>query len=190
MALPERVAKWHIKLDDDQMTVAEAFASIQSIALKQEDIPLIIQLVENPKFDIPGINLFNGATGLKAHDYIHVLLGRGVAPKDEAFVLGFTMGSTNRVTTTEERLYSFFAKYLYPKVYQMNDEDLQVFKDAVRLGYVSDCTPLDTVDFEQYSNHSLKDAREAIGLEVDLLKAYFAIEKKRYPDSRESQRNL
>ena len=35
--------------------------------------------------------------------------------KDEAFVIGFTMGSTNRVSTTEEKLYSFFAKYSLPQ---------------------------------------------------------------------------
>ncbi len=188
MALPERIANWHLPLDQDQMTLHEAFASIQAIALKQEDIPLIIQLVENPKWDLPGIDLFSGATNLHDHDYIHCLLARGVLPKDEAFTLGFTMGSTNRVTTTEERLYSFFAKYLYPKVYQMNDEDLRVFKDAVRLGYISDCTPLDKVRFEDYNHLSLAAAREALGIEKDLLAAYYAIEKKRYPDSRESQR--
>jgi hypothetical protein len=137
---------------------------------------------------LPGIDLFKGATNLRDHDYIHCLLGRGVLPKDEAFVLGFTMGSTNRVSAAEEKLYTFFARHLYPKVYQMNVEDIQVYKDAVRLGYISDCTPLDQVRFADFNHLSLADARKAIGIERDLLAAYYAIEKNRYPHSRESQR--
>ncbi|MCP5162896.1 MAG: hypothetical protein H6999_04250 [Hahellaceae bacterium] len=190
MALPEPIANWIIPLAQDQMTLGDAFAEMQKIALKQEDIPLMVQLVENPKFDLPGIDLFRGATDLKAHDYIHLLLGRGVLAKDEAFVLGFTMGSTNRVSTAEERLYTFFTRYLYPKVYRMDDEDVAIYKDAVKLGYISDCQPLDTVDFSTLSHLTLAQAREAIGIEVDLLKAYYAIEKKRYPDARASQRLL
>ena len=188
MALSKRIAGWHLALDDDQMTLSDAFASIQSIALTQEDIPLIVQLVENPKWDLPGIDLFKGATNLHNHDYIHCLLARGVLPKDEAFVLGFTMGSTNRVSAAEERLYTFFTRHLYPKVYQMSLEDVQVYKDAVRLGYISDCTPLDQVCFEDYNHLTLAEARAAIGIEKSLLAAYYAIEKNRYPQSRESQR--
>ncbi|MDC0662924.1 hypothetical protein [Marinobacter sp. SS21] len=188
MALPDHVRNWNIPLTDDQITLGYAFAKMQDIALEQEDIPLIIQLVENPRYDLPGIDLFRGATDLKTHDYIHLLLGRGVMPKDEAFVLGFTMGSTNRVTTTEKRLYAFVAKYLYPKVYRMSDQDIEVYKDAVKLGYVSDCQQLDKVKFEDYNHLTLAEARKAIGIEVDLLKAYYAIEKNRYPESPESQR--
>lgn len=188
MALAEHIASWHLALDDDQMTLQDAFASLQSIALRQEDIPLIVQLVENPKWDLPGIDIFKGATDLYHHDYIHCLLARGVLPKDEAFVLGFTMGSTNRVSAAEEKLYTFFARHLFPKVYQMSLEDIQIYKDAVRLGYISDCTPLDQIRFEDYNALSLAEARSAIGIEKSLLAAYYAIEKNRYPNSRESQR--
>lgn len=188
MALPEHVRNWNIPLSDDHLTLGDAFAKMQAISLEQEDIPLIVQLVENPRYDLPGIDLFRGATDLRTHDYIHLLLGRGVLPKDEAFVLGFTMGSTNRVTTTEKRLYTFVTRYLYPKVYRMSDQDVEVYKDAVKLGYVSDCQQLNKVTFEDYDHLTLAQAREAIGIEVDLLKAYYAIEKKRYPDSLESQR--
>lgn len=188
MGLPSYVREWIVNLDDDQQTLADAYASMQSIALKQESVPLLVQLVENPKFDLPGIELFSGATDLGTHDYIHILLGRGLMPKDEAFVLGFTMGSTNRVGEWEEKLYGLFAKYLYPKPYRFNDDDFQVYKDAVRLGYISDCQPLNTVDFPAIAHLTLKDARQKIGLEVDLLRAYFQIEARRYPQSFESQR--
>jgi hypothetical protein len=109
---------------------------------------------------------------------------------DEAFTIGFTMGSTNRVTTAEQRLYTLAAKYLYPGPYKFNQDDIEIFKDAVHLGFVSDCKPLDKINFDPYLNLSLKEARRQIGIEVDLLQAYYRIEKKRYPNAVESQRIL
>jgi len=53
---------------------------MKAIALDQESIPLIVQLVENPKWDIPGIEIFDGSTDLETHDFIHLLIGRGVLP--------------------------------------------------------------------------------------------------------------
>jgi dihydropyrimidinase len=137
---------------------------------------------------LQGGTLQTTATDLETHDYIHILLGRGVLPKDEAFVLGFTMGSTNRVGNIEERLYGLFTRFLYPKHYRFTDDDFQVYKDAVRLGYVSDCTPLDKVDYPALSHLTVREARRELGIETALLKAYFEIEKRRYPDSFESQR--
>ncbi|ETW97720.1 MAG: hypothetical protein ETSY2_44115 [Candidatus Entotheonella gemina] len=110
--------------------------------------------------------------------------------KDEAFVLGFTMGSTNRVTTAEERLYTFFAKYLYPRGYRFTEEETHVYKDAVKLGFVSDCQPLSEVDYTPYLDWKLSDIRRELGVEEDLLRAYYGIEKRRYPKSPESQRLL
>ncbi|MCG8668859.1 MAG: hypothetical protein MI867_05555 [Pseudomonadales bacterium] len=190
MALPEHVKRWFVPLSEEDKTLAQAFKEMQDIALEQDSIPLIVQLVENPSYDLPGVEIFSGATNLETHDYIHLLLGRGVLPKDEAFVLGFTMGSTNRVGSIEEKLYGLFTKYLYPKHYRFTDEDFQIYKDAVRLGYVSDCQPLDGVDYESLASLTLKQARERIGIETDLIRAYFGIEKKRHPDSFESQRLL
>ncbi len=137
-----------------------------------------------------GDSIFHGATNLDTHDYIHILLGRGVMVKDEAFVLGLTMGSSNRVTTTEERLFGFLTKYIYPKNYQFTDQDLDVFKDAVRLGFISDCQSLAKVDYKKYIDWPVQKIRDEIGLEVDLLKAYYAIEAKRYPNVKECNRNL
>lgn len=189
MALPEHVRKWFLPLSQSDLSLGEAKDEMNKIALDQEDIPLLVKLVENPDYDfLPGVDIFSGATGLETHDYIHLLLGRGVLPKDEAFVLGFTMGSTNRVGAIEEKLYGIFTRYLYPKHYRFSDDDFAVYKDAVRLGYISDCTPLHEVKYEDYLDKSLKEVRESLGIESALLQAYYEIEAKRYPDSFESQR--
>ncbi len=190
MSTKDIIRNWHIPLSAEDRDFKQAKLALAEQALAQEDIPLIIQLVENPKFDLPGIEIFNGATDLDTHDHIHILLGRGLLAAVEAFVIGFTMGSTNRVTTTEEKLYSLFAKYLFPKHYQFDELALQVFKDAVRLGYISDCQRLDKVDYASLYGLSIGQARAKIGLETDLLRAYYAIEKARYPESFSAQRLL
>jgi hypothetical protein len=186
----EKVRHWHIPLSRGDLTMRQAQAELSVLGLKQADVPLIVQLVENPRFDFPGLDVFHGATGLLAHDRIHLLLGRGLLAKDEAFVIGFTMGSTDRVSQTEEALYGFFAKHFYPKSYRFNDEDYRVFQDAVRLGFVSDCQPLSDADLGALVDLPLAEARAKLGLEVELLRAYYAIEQKRYPKSFESQRLL
>ncbi len=180
--------RWHVPLSRGDLTLGKACESLGAVAMEQRDVPLIVQLVENPRFDLPGIEIFSGATNLNAHDYLHILLGRGLLAKDEAFVLGFTMGSSNRVGEFEERLFTLFARYLYPKGYRFNDEDVAVYKDAVRLGYISDCRPLAEVDCATMLDWPISRIRQTIGLEEDLLRAYYAIEARRYPASVESQR--
>lgn len=182
--------EWFVGLNCADYTLQQILDSASHVAAGAGDIPLIIQLVENPKFDLPGITVFNGAVDLHTHDCIHALLGRGLLPHDEAFTIGFTMGSTNRVSTTEERLFTLAAKYLYPGPYKFSNDDIEIFKDAIRLGYVSDCQPLNEIDYTQYINMPIQQVREKVGLEIDLLKAYYNIEIKRYPDAVESKRLL
>ncbi len=182
--------QWHIPLADDARALGDAYDTLRTIGLRQEQIPFIVQLVENPRFDLPLIDLFPGATDLETHDYIHILLGRGLFPMDEAFVLGFTMGCTNRMSATEEALYTFFTRYLYPKGYRFGDDEIAVFRDAVRLGYVSDCVSLADVKFRDLRTLSVRAAREKLGIETPLLRAYFEIERRRYPASVASARLL
>jgi hypothetical protein len=179
---------WIAPLSEEKLTLRQILETSSHLKAGQEDIPLIIQLVENPKFDIPGIDLFNGAVDLETHDCIHVLLGRGMLPKDEAFVIGFTMGSSNRVSSTEERLFSLASKYLYPGPYKFSDEEIEVFKDATRLGFISDCQSLSKVNYDHYMDMPVGQIRQQLGLEPDLLEAYYRIEKRRYPNDKASSR--
>ncbi len=181
---------WHIPYGSDALTLRAARDSLTALGGRQEDVPLMVQIVENPRFDLPGFDLFHGAVDLATHDCIHILLGRGLLPMDEAFTIGFTMGSTDKVGALEERLYALISKHLYPKSYRFGEEDLRVFKDAVRLGYISDCQPLDKVDYRKLMDRPIRDVRREIGIEGDLILAYYRIEKLRYPDSRASQRLL
>lgn len=180
--------QWHIPFRQDSLTLRQAHKSMDLVRAEQEEIPLMVQLVENPKFKLPGFAFFHGAVDLVQHDYIHIALGRGLLAKDEAFTIGFTMGSTNKVTTTEEKLYSIISQYLYPEVYKFSKDDIEVFKDAVRLGYISRCAALDEFDFKPFLDEPLYELRKELALENDLLLAYYKIEMARYPDAPESAR--
>ncbi len=188
--LPSEDCKWRdwiVPLACAEVTLAEALDSAKHLAAAPHDIPLIVRLCENPSFEVPGFG-FDGAVDLYDHDCIHVLLGRGLLSKDEAFVIGFTMGSTNRVSTTQEKLYSWASRFLYPKPYNFDAEDIHIFKDAVRLGFISDCRSLNRLEFRSMSKQKLADVRSTIGLETDLLQAYYRIEARRYPKAKASQR--
>ena len=71
---------------------------------------------------------------LEQHDYIHILLGRGLTLMDEAFVIGFTMGSTDRVSTREQNLFSFINQVLYPKPYRFTEDGMKVSPRRDRAG--------------------------------------------------------
>ena len=186
----EKVRQWVVPLSRGELTLRQAHEQLRPFALKAADIPFLVRLVENPEFDVPGIEIFNGAASLWTHDQIHIVLGRGLLAKDEAFVIGFTMGSTDQVTSTEEKLYELFSRFLYPKAYRFSAEDFRVFRDAVRLGFVSDCVPLAKADYAALQDLPLREVRARLGIEEDLLRAYYAIEKRRYPSAPESQRLL
>src|SRR5688500_3768266 len=150
---------WHVPLSDRQLTLGAAHRSLRNVGMRQNQIPFIVQLIENPRFDVPLIEMFPGAMDLETHDYIHIILGRGLLPKDEAFVLGFTMGSTNRLSAVEERLYEWVARYLYPERYRFGDEEARIFRDAVRLGFISDCMSLVQVDYAAYVEQPIAAVR-------------------------------
>ncbi len=181
---------WFNPLSRGDLTLRQVLQTLSSKpgALLQSEVPLIIQLVENPKYDLPVVDLFPGATDLMTHDCIHVILGRGLMPKDEAFVLGFTMGSTDRMTSFKERLFLSAVKYFYPKEYRFSAEEERIYKDAVHLGYVSRCKPLSKVDYREHMDNTLSQIRAALGIEEDLLLAYYAIEKRSFPNSPECVR--
>ena len=158
---------------------------MEPFALNPKDVPLIIRLIENPKYDI---GLFSGSTTLGAHDCIHILLGRGLLLKDEAFVIGYTMGSTKKMKRWRRNLFMFISKYLYPKGYKFGENERFIYNLGVVAG--SKCpTDLSEVDFTEFLDLTLPKIRSKLGIDKDFLKHCYAIEKKSFKDI-ESQRLL
>lgn len=181
---------WAIPLACRGLTLAEALADLRTVNHTEHATPLIVRLVENPKFQRRGLEFFNGAVDIHDHDCIHILLGRGLLPKDEAFVIGFTMGSSRRMSTLEEKVFAWISQHLYPGPYRLAEDDIAVFRKAAHLGFVSNCTPLGEVDYAKLHHLQLGTIRKLIGLEVPLLRAWYGIERKMFARCPESQRLL
>tara|TARA_S200002703_G_scaffold62545_1_gene54316 strand:- start:392 stop:961 length:570 start_codon:yes stop_codon:yes gene_type:complete len=178
---------WFIGLDcKKSWKLEKALKTMASFKLNSDDVPLIIKLVENPKYDI---GLFAGNVSLHNHDCIHLLLGRGLGVKDEAFAIGYTMGSTKKMWRWRRNLYMFCAKYLFPKEYRFGEEERWVFNMGVMAG--SRCpTDLSRVDFSDYDFYTLNFLRKDLGIDKKLLKKCYETEKQFFPKSKESQRLL
>lgn len=181
---------WHIPLSRGDLTLRQGLDCLATVGARPQAIPLIVRLLENPKYRLPGLTLFHGAVDLAAHDCIHILLGRGLLTADEAFTIGFTMGSTKRVRCGEAWLFGVLARHVYPAPYTFDADAVRIFHDAVRLGGISGCQPLDRIDLNPCFGLSLRETRRRIGLEEDLLLACYRIEQTRYPQSRASRRLL
>jgi hypothetical protein len=178
--------EWRVPLSETEMTLNDAAMSMCEFKLSQAEVPLIIQIIENPRFKLTW--LFPGSVSLRVHDCAHILLGRGVLVKDEAFVIGFTMGSTNRMTTLRSSLFLFCARYLYPAGYKFYDSDAKIFRDGVRLAKIMNCMDLSKFDFTSYTDKPIGHVRDKIGLDVPLLRAYYEYEKNHNRECKECLR--
>ncbi len=184
--IEEAINNWHVPLNESQTTLSGGLESMDGFKLEAEDVPLIIKLVENPKYDI---GLFAGNVSLYNHDCIHLLLGRGLRVKDEAFVIGFTMGSTKKMWRWRRNLYMFCAKYLFPEGYSFGEEERFVFNMGVMAG--SQCSAdLSKADCFKLKNFKIDYARKLLDIDKKLLKYCYEVEKKCFPNSEESQRLL
>ena len=181
---------WHIPISENRLTLGEARASLNAVGAKKQKIPLIVKLVENPGYSIPGFSLFHGAVDLKTHDYIHILLGRGLLPEDEAFTIGYTMGSTKQVGIAEAALFEFITRHLYPETYQFRCCDINIFYTALKLAEASNCVALDQVNYARLVDNNLKQVRYTLGINENKIISSYITEKTLYPDSKASRRLL
>jgi len=97
---------------------------------KKKDISWLVRLIENPKSPFH----LHGASTLHDHDHIHVLLRRGQANDDEAFVIGFTMGNDDRTKNWEVKLFKFISSKLYPEEARFTKEQLKIFDRGFKYG--------------------------------------------------------
>lgn len=181
----QQVREWYIPLSK-RITLEEGLDSMREFKLEASDVPLVIKLVENPKYDI---GLFAGNVSLYNHDCIHLLLGRGLQVKDEAFVIGFTMGSTQKMWRWRRNLYMFCAKYLFPEGYDFGEDERFVFNLGVKAGSLCE-TDLSNFNFKEHEKKTLTEIRQIIKLNENLLKSCYEVEKNCFPNSEESQRLL
>ena len=98
---------------------------------EQSKIHWFVWLIENPKSPIS----LTGAIDLFNHDIVHILLARGMEIRDEAMVIGFTMGNSETTSSWVRWLFEFCARHLYPEGYQFDEYDLLEVEKGYSYGY-------------------------------------------------------
>jgi len=89
-----------------------------------------VWLIENPKSPIS----LAGAVDLYNHDIIHIILNRGMDVKDEAMVIGFTMGNSESSSGLSKWLFLLCARLLYPDGYRFSAEEVKEYNKGYSYG--------------------------------------------------------
>ncbi|HYX14275.1 MAG TPA: hypothetical protein VE944_07890 [Nostoc sp.] len=123
-------------------------------------------MLENPN----SLLALPGKISLRHHDYIHILLGRGISPKDEAFVIGFTMGNDLKTNKLHLFIYKVFARFLYPYPYNFSALDLINFNLGFMYGRTIKIKQINEMNFEIYQNETIGVLRSILGINTDEIK--------------------
>jgi hypothetical protein len=174
--------RWDPGLDDDERTLASTYERMPRDSMST--IPWYVRLLEHPASSLA----LAGSVDLFGHDCIHILLGRGLLQQDEAFVLGFTMGSSGSCSALQAALFRFCARHVYQGNFRFSALDSEVFAFALRAGRGWSGHPVHCVDFREWFERPVGDLRAALGLEPAWLRSVYAAEAAAWPDTAASLR--
>jgi len=166
---------WYPGIMNDEKTVDEVIGSMP--AASDSAIPWIVRLFENPTSRLR----FRGAVDLEDHDVLHVLLGRGLQDQDEAFVLGFAMGTAKQISRIETYVFKFIVSRLYPEPYRVPKFLHPAFDLGVQCGRATGAANLYKQQLKDLRPLSLGEARRRTGIDMDIVRQYYQIEQQRIP---------
>ncbi len=173
---------WNPGLDNGNKTLRAVIKTMP--ANEQTDISAIVKLFENPASPIA----LPGAVNLERHDCIHAILGRGLLAQDEAFVIGFTMGTSKYIGSFTEALFKKISRYLYPKPYKFSKEHLIAFEIGMRYGKVCKAEEVYDFPFEHFLDEKLSVIRKKLGISITELKQLYKAERILIPATKSSKR--
>jgi hypothetical protein len=173
---------WFPGLDNDDLTLRQVLATLP--AAPPQAIPWIVRLFENPQ----GWLRLHGAVDLASHDMIHVLLGRGLLGQDEAFVIGFTMGSTKAVSPLERWFFKTVVAHVYPDPYRIPWRMLAAYDLGLEAGRTLGVRDIHRAVGPALLDRPLGDARRQLGIDTRRLREFYARERAALPDTPASQR--
>ncbi|WP_392534126.1 hypothetical protein [Nostoc sp. C117] len=154
------------QLDIAQISLKKAHSLVFKLH-EEIKIPFVIWLLENPNSQLA----LPGKISLIHHDYIHILLGRGLSPEDEAFVIGFTMGNDLKTNQLHLFIYKVFSRFIYPYPYKLSSLDLKIFSLGFIYGRKIKYKQINEVNFEIYQDESIEYLRNIFGINQDETKA-------------------
>lgn len=185
-AASERGTDWQAwtpgLIDDDSRTLGAVLATLPGA--RQEEIHYLVRLIENPRSPIA----FPGAVALDRHDAIHVLLGRGLQNQDEAFVIGYTMGTARRIRPLHGWLFKRLARWLYPAGYRLSRHDLAAFDLGFALGWRSTYRRIHHFPFEENLHRTVSGLRRELDIDPNELRRTYRRERTLIPGTEVSAR--
>jgi hypothetical protein len=174
--------EWNPGLENDDLTLRETVESMP--ASPPSDIPAIVRFFENPASPCK----MRGAISLVDHDHLHIILGRGLQDQDEAFVLGFTMGTEKNLTRIERWVFKFILSKLYPQPYRISSQLLCSYDLGVRAGKEMGVRKINRIDTRKYLDMRLCDVRRELGIDSKRLRELYAEESNLIPGTMVSER--
>ena len=134
--------------------------------IEPTSINWFVWLIENPKSPIS----LAGAVDLYNHDIIHILLNRGMDVKDEAMVIGFTMGNSESSSGLTKWLFLLCARWLYPSGYRFNAEETKEYNRGYSYGTTRRKRNIHLEKFD--TNEDVLDIRRRFGINSLDIKDY------------------
>ena len=166
---------WYPGIENDELTVNEVINSMP--AAPESKIPWIVKLFENPESWIR----FRGAVDLEDHDVMHVLLGRGLQDQDEAFVIGFAMGTAKKVSWFQYWVFKFVLARLYPEPYRIPRFLQPAFNLGVQCGQDTGARDLYRHELKALRKLPLREARRQAQIDMSVVRSYYEQEQQRIP---------
>lgn len=174
---------WNPGLDNHELTLRTVYDTLPGSG--PDEVDQMERLLNNPAspYALPR------TLRLRHHNCLHILLGRGLLNQDEAFVIGYTMGTARKRSGDEQvQLFRLAAKLLYKPPYHMTDNDLTAFDLAFELGNKSDHRHIYRFDFDGAMELDIGDIRKELGIDAKALKAAFREERLLLPGNKASER--
>ena len=166
---------WYPGIRNDEKTVDEVILSMP--AAPDIAIPWIVKLFENPTSRLR----FRGAVDLEDHDVLHVLLGRGLQDQDEAFVLGFAMGTAKKIKRIEASLFKLILARLYPEPYRIPAFLQPAFDLGVQCGTKTGAVNLYKQSLKDLRGLTLGEARRRAGIDMNIVREFYQLEQQQIP---------
>lgn len=184
MAIEETIGQWKEWdpfIIPELETVFNAYSSMPRSPIKK--VPLLVRMLENPRSPIA----LAGPTTMLDHDCIHIVLGRGLLPQDEGFVIGYSIGNASHSSALDRLLFHELAPF-YPNPYKFTSTDLRAFDYGFDCGARSGIRNIHLFHFENNINRTIGAVREQLGISRSRLLSWFREELGFIPESRESRR--
>jgi hypothetical protein len=174
-------AEWFPGVDIDEQTVRAVYNTLPGFP--PEAVHPMVRLFENPKSPIA----FEGAITLERHDILHCILGRGLIDQDEAFVLGYTMGTSRRMNRVKKWAFKTVLAN-YPEPYRIMGLELKAYDLGVEAGGKCGTHAIYDHPLENYLDVPIGEARRRLGISKDLLLEFYAREQVEIPGTPASLR--